>query len=96
MGQSEIKKVFGFVLHVSMKEMNASGQRNHPKALRLVAQVRDKENLSMECRNMLQGQSARRMFGRIRILSLSKKGYRTPPKLDPELFLPNNGYALQS
>ena len=30
------KKGVGFVLHVSMKEMHISGQRNTPKALRIV------------------------------------------------------------
>lgn len=57
-GTKRDKKGIGFVLHVSMKEMNASGQRNHPKALRLVAQVRDKENLPTKCRNSFKGQSA--------------------------------------
>lgn len=43
-GTKKDKKGVGFILHVSMKEMNASGQRNHPKAPRLITQVQDKEN----------------------------------------------------
>ena len=52
------KKDVGFVLRVSMKEMHIFGQRNPPKAPRLVEYVRDEEKrLVIRC-TLLEGQSA--------------------------------------